>query len=95
MKIWAGIVLLQDNTRAHMAGLTQSMLTTLKFEVFTHPAYSSDLSTSDYEVFDLLKKFFEGKCFFTDKEVKKMVKEWMLQVGVEFWKGELYKLQEC
>ncbi len=50
------------------------MLTTLKFEVFTLPAYNQDLSPCDYEVFDLLKKFLEVNIFLLT-EVKKVVKE--------------------
>ncbi len=70
------------------------MFTTLKFEVFMHPVYSPDLSACDYDVFGSLKKFLEGKCFSTDKEVKKVVKEWMLQVSAEFWRGVMYKPPE-
>ncbi len=58
-RLSAGIVLLHDNGKAHMAGLTQSMLMTLKFKVLTHPAYNSDLSPCDYEVFRPLKKFMK------------------------------------
>ncbi len=32
--------------------------------------------------------------FSTDKEVKKVVNEWMLLVGAELWKGVMYKLPE-
>ncbi len=70
-KLSVEIVLLHDSTKLRMVGLTQSMLRTLKFEVLTHPAYSSDFSPRGYEVFDSLKKFFEGKRFSTDGEVKK------------------------
>ncbi len=38
------------------------------------------LTLCDYEVFGSLKKFLEGKCFSTDKEVKR----WMLQVEWNF-----------
>ncbi len=69
-----GMMLLHDSKRPHIVGLTQSMLIKLKFKVVTHP-YGPDLSPCDYEVFGLLKKFLEGKCFSTDKEVKKVVTE--------------------
>ncbi len=67
-----------------MVWLTQLMLTTLKFEVLTHSVYKQDLSPCDFEVYGVLKKFLKGKRFYTDKEIKKVVKEWMLQVGAEF-----------
>ncbi len=85
------IVLLHDNIKFYTVRLTQSMLTTLKFEVM-HPVYSLDLSSCHYEVFGSLKKFLESKHFSTGKEVKKVVKEWMLQVGIEFCRDVMYKL---
>ncbi len=75
-----------------MAGLTQSMLMTLKFEVLTYPVYSPELGPCNYEVCGLLKKILNGKCFSTDGEVKKEVEEWVLQVDAEFWGGVIYKL---
>ncbi len=65
---------------------------TLKFEVLAYPVYNPDLSLYDYEIYDSLKKFLEGKHFYFDKEVKKVVKKWMLQVRKEFWRGVIYKL---
>ncbi len=79
-RVSAGIMLLRDNAKPNMAGLTQLMLTTLKFKVFALLVYIPDLNSFDYVVLSLLKKFLEGKCFFTDEEVK----EWMLLVGAEF-----------
>ncbi len=73
--------------RSHTAGLAQSMLTTLKFEVLTHLVNSPDLSLWDHEVFGLLKKCLDGKYFSTDEEVKKVAKEWMLQAGVTLRRG--------
>ncbi len=89
-----GIVLLHDNIRSHMARLTQSILKILKFKVLMHPVYSPDLSLCDYEVFSSLKKFFEDNHFSIDKEVKKAVREWMLQTGAEFRRCVMYKLLE-
>ncbi len=51
-----------------MAGLTQSMLVTLKFEVLIDPMYSSDVSPGDNEVSGSLKKFLEGKRLYTDED---------------------------
>ncbi len=85
-KLSAGIGLLHDNTKPHRAGQKQSKLMKLKFEVLVHPVYNPDLSPCGYEVFGMLKKFLEGKCSSIDQEVKKVVKEWILQVGAEFWR---------
>ncbi len=88
------IVLLQDNERP-MVGLKQSVLITWKFKVLAHPTYRLDLSPCDYEVFRSLKKFLEGKHFCTVKEAKKVVKEWMLQIGAGFWRDVIYKFSKC
>ncbi len=37
--------------------------------------------------FGSLNTCLEGKHSSTVEEVKKVVKEWILQVGVEFWRG--------
>ncbi len=93
-KLSAGVVLLHDNAKPHTAKLTQSILNTLNLEVLIHPPYSPDLSPCDYAVFGSLKKHLEGKRFSTDDEVKKAVKEWMLQVGAKFWRDVIYKLPQ-
>ncbi len=60
------------------------LLTTLKFEILIHPAYNPDLCPSNYEVFGALKKFLACEHFSIDEEVKKVIREWMLQVGMEY-----------
>ncbi len=71
------------------------MLMIQKFEVLMHSVYSLDFSPCDYEVFGSLKKFLEGKHFSTDTEVKKVIEEWLLQVGAEFWRGIMHKFHKC
>ncbi len=68
-RLSTGVVLLHDNARTHMVGLTRLMLTTLEFEVPAHPAYSLNLSPCDYKILGSLKTFLEGKRFSPDKVV--------------------------
>ncbi len=97
-RLCAKIMLLCDNMRPHKAGLTQLILTIMKFEVLMHLSYSPDLSLCNYEVFSSLKKFFlgggGGERFLIDEEVKKVAKEWRLQVEGEFWRSVMYKFPE-
>ncbi len=79
----AGIAVLH-NTRPYTVRLTQSMLMTLKIKVLTHPAYSPGLSPCDYEVFSLLKKFLEVKCFSVTKRSKKRSGNECYKLGQNF-----------
>jgi histone-lysine N-methyltransferase SETMAR len=49
---WA--LFLQDNASSHTGAITQQKLAELHFEVLKHPAYSSDLTPSEYHVFSNL-----------------------------------------
>ena len=35
----------------HMAAVTVEMISQLKFQIIPHPAYSADLASSDYQIF--------------------------------------------
>lgn len=41
-----------------------------------------------------LKKFLEGKRLSTDGDVKKALKQWMAQIGANFWGDVIYKLPD-
>ncbi|KAJ4438847.1 hypothetical protein ANN_14800 [Periplaneta americana] len=56
----AGVVLLHDNARPHMARLTAAVLTEFGWELFHPPPYSPDLAPSDFHVFLHLKKFLSS-----------------------------------
>jgi hypothetical protein len=45
------VVLQNENTQLHMVGVTVETIRKLKFELLSHPAYSSDLSPSEYHNF--------------------------------------------
>jgi plasmid maintenance system killer protein len=48
-------------------------LETLKFEVLSHPPYSRDLASSDFNFFSHLKGDLKGTHFTSDGEVKQAV----------------------
>ena len=70
------ILLVSDNARLHTARTTIEALETLKFEVLSHPPYSSDLAPSDYHSFLHLKRDLKGTHFTSDDEVKQAVTSW-------------------
>ena len=49
-------ILLHDNARPHSAQLTQTLIRNLKWETFPHPAYSPNLTPSEFHTFPGLKK---------------------------------------
>lgn len=68
---------LHDNAGPHTATLSRETLVKLKWTVLPHPAYSPDLSPSDFHLFRPLKEFLEDKEFQTDEEVKDAVRSWL------------------
>jgi transposase len=70
---------LHDNARPHTACATIDALETLKFEVLSHPPYSSDLAPSDFHFFPHLKRDLKGIHFTSDEEVKQAVTSWIKQ----------------
>ncbi|XKL62912.1 hypothetical protein PGB90_002745 [Kerria lacca] len=77
-------ILLHDNARPHMAGLSQSMIHGFGWEILDHPLYSTDLSPCDFGVFGSLKKYLSGTRFNDDEEVKQAVINWSAQLGADF-----------
>jgi len=49
------VLLLHDNVRPHTTSQTVETINHLGFEVLEHPAYSPDLTPSDYHLFGPLK----------------------------------------
>jgi hypothetical protein len=56
------------------------------WEVFEHPACSSDLVPRDFHLFPTLKKCLSGRRFKSDEEVEQVVKEWLNGLAAEVYK---------
>jgi hypothetical protein len=70
-----GVLLLHDNALLHTAIHTVQTLVKLGFEVFDHPAYSTNLAPPDCHPFGPLKDALRGRRFTSDEEVKEEVHE--------------------
>ncbi len=57
------VVLIHDNAQPHTAELIATLITSLKWDTFPHPAYCQDFASSDFWAFPGLKEFLGGKCF--------------------------------
>ncbi|UYV76778.1 hypothetical protein LAZ67_14001999 [Cordylochernes scorpioides] len=71
------VSLVHDNARQHAARTTQTLLVNFKWEIFTHPSYSSDLAPSDFHLFPALKLHLGGKQFANDDEVQAEANHWL------------------
>lgn len=65
------ILFLHDNAPAHKAYKAMAKLEQLGYELVLHPAYSPDLAPSDYYLFPNLKRFLQGKRFYSNDEVER------------------------
>jgi len=91
----SGVLLLHDNTHPHTAIYTLQTLVKLGFTVLEHPAYSPDLTPSDYHLFGPLKEALRGRQFTSDEEVKEAVHEWLAAQPKTFFSEGIEMLLEC
>jgi hypothetical protein len=86
------MMLLHNNARPHAVARTQAMLQEFGWEVFEHPAYSTDLVPIDLHLFPKLKEFLGRKRMETDAEVKETVTAWLNGLAAEFYDEGIVKL---
>ena len=75
-----------------MASHTVETINHLGFEVLEHPAYSPDLTPSDYHLFGPLKNALRGRRFSTDKDVREAVHKWLRDQPKPFFLEGIHKL---
>ena len=76
-KLSKGVLLQQDNARAHTCKVAMDAVERNGYELIPHPAYSPDLSPSNFFLFPNLKKDIRGFHFRSDEEVVTAVEEWV------------------
>jgi histone-lysine N-methyltransferase SETMAR len=89
-----GPILLHDNARPHVGKVTQKKLSELRIEVLPHPAYSPDLSPTDYHMFKHLDNFLRDKKFTDQRAVEKAFFDFINAQTPEFYRVGIEKLVE-
>ena len=94
-----GPILLHDNARPHVARSTLQKLNELGYETLPHPAYSPDLSPTDFHFFKHLEIFLQGKVFKDQTAAKNAFEEFIVSRSSEFYATGINKLvshwQKC
>lgn len=90
-----GPVLLHDNARPHVAQSTVQKLIQLGYETLPHPAYSPDLSPTDYHFFKHLDKFFSGRTFTKEDAVIMAFEDFVTSRTPDFYSIGINKLVTC
>jgi len=81
----AGVLLLHDNAPVHMSAKSQAAIQQCGFQQLNHPPDSPDIAPSDYFLFQVMKKFLQGKRFSSDLEVKEAVTTWFEEQSKDFF----------
>lgn len=87
-KVW----FFHDNAPAHGAKVIQNLLKNLRWDVFSHPAYSSDLAASDFHLFPGLKRELGGQRFQTEEKLKNAVHTILKNLGDAWYNVGIEKL---
>ena len=83
--------MLHDNARPHSAAQTQDLITSFKWEQKDHPAYSPDLTPSDFHLFLHLKKYLGGKEFDDEDDLKDAMQKWLTSQAAAFYEKGIQK----
>lgn len=94
-----GPILLHDNAKPHISRLTAQKLNGLNYEVLPHPAYSPDLSPSDYYLFKHMDRFLTNKKFRNQIDIQNDILQFFESRSGDFYEKGIYKLlcrwQKC
>lgn len=86
------VFFLQDNAPAHRSGSTHACLTRMHWKVLCHPAYSPDLSPSDYFLFRNLKRFLHKKIYKSRKDIEIDIEDYFSSRTDGYFKKPMYDL---
>ncbi|GFO41538.1 histone-lysine N-methyltransferase SETMAR [Plakobranchus ocellatus] len=81
-----GVVLQHDNATPHSANLTQQWLQRYGWEILPHPAHSPDLASSDFHLFEPLKRQLGGMAFKTEDDLISELRNWFDNLDVDFFR---------
>ena len=80
--------------RSHVARPVKTYLETLKWEVLSHPPYSSDVTPSDYHLFRSMAHGLAHQHFRSYKEVKKWVDSLFASKNASFFRDDIWQLPD-
>ncbi|GFX08933.1 mariner Mos1 transposase [Trichonephila clavipes] len=87
-----GVVLHQDNARAHTSVLTHQKHWEVGWEVLMHPPYSSDLIPSDYYLFLALQSFLSDEKLGSREDCENQLLEFFANKDQDFYERGIMKL---
>lgn len=94
-----GPILLHDNARPHVSRKTLQKLNDLGYETLPHPAYSPDLSPTDYHIFKHLDNFIKGRVFKSQTDAETAFNDFIASRSSDFYRKGIYDLvkrwQKC
>ncbi|GFV02218.1 mariner Mos1 transposase [Trichonephila clavipes] len=86
------VILQRDNARPHVAKVVKTYLETLKWEVLSHPLYSTDLAPSDYHLFRSMAHGLADQHFRSYEEVKNWIDSWITSKDDQFFQRGILTL---
>ena len=92
-KLSKGVLLQQDNARVRSCKVAIDAVERNGYELIPHPAYSPDLTPSDFFLFPNLKKDIRELHFRSDEEVVTAVEEWVNGKDPDFFSSGLMALE--
>jgi len=87
------IILLQDNTRPHVAA-GQNLLRNTQMEVLPHLPCSSDIAPSDYHLFRSMTHGLSEQYFTSYEDTKNCIDDWIASKIEKFFRRGIHMLPE-
>lgn len=88
------VIFLQDNARPHVARKTLQKISDMNWERLEHPAYSPDLSPSDYYLFRSMEHWLRGKKFTVIEEMRQSLTYFFASKDRGWYHRGIHKLAE-
>jgi glutathione S-transferase len=93
-KLPKGVLFLQHNASSYTTAIMQRKLADLHSDVPKHPAYSRDLTSSEYHLFPNLKKHMKGKKFSITEDAMSAADDWFAAQPSAFYLDGLKNLEQ-
>ncbi|EYC08374.1 hypothetical protein Y032_0066g3730 [Ancylostoma ceylanicum] len=81
-----GPVLLHDNAGSYVSRKTSQNLSDLGYDILPHPAFSPDLSPTNYHFFEHLDNFIKGRVFKNQTDAENAFSEFIASKTTDFYR---------